>query len=467
MSDLTRQQWQRIEALFERVVDLPRDERSDVLDRECDGDTTVRREVESLVRSERDGGERFLERSAAGPGDDRVEGRCSREAWFHAYQEINQTEEMLTNDGVLIVKFWLHISKKQQKKRLKKAETDPYFRYEVMQRDWEKHKLYDDYLIAVEEMLERTSSHVAPWVIVESGDKRYCRMKIFQVLSESIVNAINRKKKNKSAKKLVDAAGGNGGLSVPVLEEMPTILDKVDLSLTMDEETYDEEKRKLQVKLREMQYEAMTRGIPLIVIYEGWDAAGKGGSIRRLTATLDPRYYDVIPVSKPTPEEHVRHYLWRFWQSIPPAGKMTIFDRSWYGRVLVERVEGFATEEEWRRAYQEINEFELQLYNSGMGIVKFWIHISPEEQLNRFESRQNDPHKSWKLTDEDWRNREKWDQYREAVDEMIKRTSTTYAPWRIIEGDSKQYARVRAMREVIAAWEESIERHKEMNKKKK
>ncbi len=398
--------------------------------------------------------------------EERVEGLCSEKEWSSAYQEINQTEGMLANDGALVIKFWLHISKQEQKKRLKQAEEDPFRRYHVTSRDWVHHGRYKDYRRAAQEMIERTSTHLAPWTIVESGDHRFRRMKVFQTLSEKIAAEINRLAKKARPPRRAPVTTPAAARSVPVLEEMPTLLDQVDLSQKLSAGEYDERKVGLQVRLRRMQYEATKAKLPFITLYEGWDAAGKGGNIRRLTATLDPRFYDVIPVSKPTPEELARHYLWRFWRNLPRTGHLTIFDRSWYGRVMVERIEGFCTEEEWRRAYQEINEFEMQLTNERIPIVKFWLHISPEEQLRRFEARAADPHKRWKLTDEDWRNRDKWGEYREAVVDMVKATSTTYAPWTILEGECKRFARVRALETVIAAYQEALGKAGSGKKKK-
>ena len=209
----------------------------------------------------------------------------------------------------------------------------------------------------------------------------------------------------------------------------------------------------LQQDLRRLQHQLYRERIPLVIVYEGWDASGKGGSIRRLTRELDPRGYEVVPIGAPTPQELSHHYLRRFWIQLPKAGHIGIFDRSWYGRVLVERVEGFASETEWRRAYQEINEFEASLVRFGTALVKFWLHISPEEQLRRFEAREADPFRRWKITPDDWRNRDKWDAYYDAVGEMIQRTSTSYAPWTVIEGDDKPWARVKALRTVKTALE--------------
>ncbi len=229
------------------------------------------------------------------------------------------------------------------------------------------------------------------------------------------------------------------------------MLDTVDLDKSLTREEYVENLIKYQLQLRELTYQLYVQQRTLVVVYEGWDAGGKGGNIKRVTERLDPRGYEVYSIAAPKGEDATHHYLWRFWRRLrPPDEKQVlIFDRSWYGRVMVERIEGFCAEEEWKRAYREINEFERQLADFGMIIAKFWIHISPEEQLRRFQERQNTPHKQWKLTDEDWRNREKWDRYREAVEDMLLRTSTVTAPWTVVEGNDKWYARVKALRTLV------------------
>lgn len=198
------------------------------------------------------------------------------------------------------------------------------------------------------------------------------------------------------------------------------------------------------------------RRIPLIVVYEGWDAAGKGGNIKRLTDGLDPRGYEVIPVGAPMPSELYRHYLWRFWNSLPKNGHIAIYDRSWYGRVMVERIEGFCTEEQWKRAFDEMNHFELDLYEWGAVIIKFWLHIDQNEQLNRFNERRNSEDKKWKITDEDWRNRSKWDLYEKAVDDMLYYTNTDYAPWVVIESNNKKFARLKAIDAVVEQTERML-----------
>jgi polyphosphate kinase 2 (PPK2 family) len=235
-----------------------------------------------------------------------------------------------------------------------------------------------------------------------------------------------------------------------------SVLDKIDLSHSLTRDAYEQSLKKYQERLREIEHEIYIKRIPVLILYEGWDAAGKGGNIRRLVAGLDPRGYEVVPVAAPNDVEKKHHYLWRFWQKLPKGGHITIFDRSWYGRVLVERVEGFAREDEWKRAYGEINLFERQCADFGMVIVKFWLHIDAQEQLQRFTLRKSTPYKSWKITDEDWRNRKKWDAYKKAVDEMICRTSTGHAPWTVVEANCKLYARIKAMKTVIKAVERRL-----------
>ena len=234
------------------------------------------------------------------------------------------------------------------------------------------------------------------------------------------------------------------------------MLDAVDLSKSLTKSVYKKELADLQKRMALLHSELYRRRIPVVIGFEGWDAGGKGGAIHRLTQTMDPRGYEVIPTSAPNDIEKAHHYLWRFWNHMPKAGHVAIFDRTWYGRVMVERIEGFCTENEWRRAYSEINRMEAQLADAGAIVLKFWLHIDKDEQKKRFEERMEDPNKQWKITDEDWRNREKWDDYVKAVDEMILRTSTTYAPWIVVEGNDKLYARIKVLRTVVEAIEKRV-----------
>lgn len=234
------------------------------------------------------------------------------------------------------------------------------------------------------------------------------------------------------------------------------MLNRVDLSLKLDKDTYNQQLREYQIKLRELEFQMYEHRVPALVLYEGWDAGGKGGNIKRLTELLDPRGYSVHAFAAPAGEEREHHYLWRFWRHIPKAGHLAVFDRSWYGRVMVERIEGFCTTDEWQRAYEEINEFERHLTSFGMVLVKFWLHLDPTEQLRRFSERAATPYKRFKLTEEDWRNRQKWDAYAEAVDDMLVRTSTLNAPWTVVEGNDKYWARIKCLKTVCRAVENGL-----------
>ena len=259
----------------------------------------------------------------------------------------------------------------------------------------------------------------------------------------------------------IDVALKNNTLTVPLVQnvfpllKMPK-LSESDLEKTISEEEYHNELKKLQKRLNKLHNKAYLKNVPIIIVYEGWDAAGKGGNIKRVTGALDPRGYEVIPIASPKPFEKNRHYLWRFWTKLPKTGHFAIFDRSWYGRVMVERLEGFCSENEWQRAFNEINEFEKELSDWGAVIIKFWVQIDKDTQLERFNERKNNPDKQWKITDEDWRNREKWDLYEDAVNEMMAKTSTTYAPWHILESKDKHYARIKALKIITSMIETSL-----------
>ena len=227
------------------------------------------------------------------------------------------------------------------------------------------------------------------------------------------------------------------------------MLENLDLTLSLDKEEYDADLVRYQVALYKLGYQVYVQHRPVIMVFEGWDAAGKGGAIKRVTEKLDPRGYAVYPIGAPQGDDASHHYLWRFWRRLPELGQIAIFDRSWYGRVMVERIEGFCKESDWKRAYREINEFEHQLVDFGTILFKFWFHISKEEQLQRFEGRAGDKLRSWKLTDEDWRNREKWDKYTQSVEDMILKTSTLSAPWTLVEGNSKNYARIKVLKTIV------------------
>jgi polyphosphate:AMP phosphotransferase len=354
-----------------------------------------------------------------------------------AYEHIRILERQWSDDGVLIVKFFLHISKAEQGKRFRKIEKDPAFSWKIDEPAKRQHKRYDAFSHAVEDMLRETSTAYAPWTIVPAHDARFAHLQACETLVAAIKGALDRQKAAPSPPQ-------------PDIPRRTSPLDRVDLTLTLDKDRYTKRLDELQEELRRLQHLCYIHRVPVVLVYEGWDAAGKGGNIRRLTARLDPRGYEVLPYGAPEGEEAVRHYLWRFWRNLPKAGHFAIFDRSWYGRVLVERVEGFADPAVWFRAYREINEFEEQMTSSGAVVLKFWLHISKEEQLARLTARQETPHKSWKITDEDWRNREKWEAYWDAASDMIERTSTVHAPWNVVPGNDKRYARVHVIEAVVA-----------------
>ena len=373
---------------------------------------------------------------------EKVENFIKKEAWSKSYNEINSFERQLVDDNNVIIKFFLHITKKEQKKRFNKLADNPSTAWRVTKADWKSHKKHDIYLLAAEEMLAKTDTAYAPWTIVESHDWRFANAKIFRTVINAMENKIQQIK-NKTAERKTAVQK-----SVKT-ENISSILDKVDLSVSIPREEYDKTLEKYQNRIREIEHEIYKKRLSVVIMYEGQDAAGKGGNIKRLLKMMDPRGYEVIPTAAPNDIEKSHHHLWRFWKSFPKAGHIAIFDRSWYGRVVVERVEGCCTEEEWKRAYKEINEMEEQWVNFGTALIKFWVQIDKNEQLRRFKDRQDTPHKQWKITEEDWRNRKKWNQYKAAIDEMLLRTSTSYAPWTIIESNCKLYARIKVLKTVI------------------
>lgn len=383
---------------------------------------------------------------------EKMDKAISKSECENAFDDIKSFERQLSDDGTLIIKFFLHISKKEQKKRLKELEGNPSTSWKVTENDWKHHKQYDGFMTAFEEMIEKTDSEYAPWTIIEADDGKFAKLKMFSAVVEILEEKLEKIKSAQLLKPMLHSQAGQH--NSPAVSS--SILNGIDLSEALDKADYEKKLKKYQERLREIEYEIYKKRIPVIITYEGWDAAGKGGNIKRLVENLDPRGYEVIPVAAPNDLEKSHHYLWRFWNNIPKAGHIAIFDRTWYGRVLVERVEGFCSEPEWERAYREINEMEKQLVNFGAVLLKFWLHIDKEEQLRRFNERQSIPYKNYKITEEDWRNREKWDAYESAVDEMLFRTSTTYAPWTVVESNNKYFARIKTLKTVIDAVEKRL-----------
>ena len=385
---------------------------------------------------------------------DRFDGLTREDKLGDAYQDILSFEKQLCDDGTVIMKFFLYIDKDEQKKRFKKLEGSKETSWRVTEEDWNRNKDFDRYLKMNEEMLEKTDTDYAPWVIIEAVDKDYAALKIVSTVMDRLEYELEHRRPE-------DGKQAQRQESKTRERFKNGVLSGIDLSKSLTEEEYKTRLKKLQKRLAELHSELYRLRIPVVIGFEGWDAGGKGGAIKRLTSNLDPRGYRVNPTAAPNDIEKVHHYLWRFWNSVPKAGHIAIFDRTWYGRVMVERIEGFCSEAEWRRAYQEINEMESHMANAGAVVLKFWLHIDKDEQERRFKERQANPAKQWKITDEDWRNREKWDQYEEAVNEMLIRTSTTYAPWIVVEGNDKRYARVKVLQTVVDALEKKVKGSKD------
>ncbi len=352
----------------------------------------------------------------------------------HADQ-INRFEAMLVNEGALVLKFWFHLTKEGQIKRLKALEKDPRTAWRVTQWNWDRLKTYDKLQDVAGHMLRLTNTPWAPWVVVEGTDDRYRSLTVGQILLQALQKKLASTDKQESPVSPMVRVDTDGR----------TVLSELDLGLKLTNKAYEDGLAKWQGRLSELIRDPRFKGRSLLCAFEGADAAGKGGAIRRIGAALDARQYQVIPVAAPTEEERAQPYLWRFWRNIPRKGQVAIFDRTWYGRVLVERVEGFCAENDWLRAYTEINDFEHELAESGVMVVKFWLQISQEEQLKRFKAREQIAFKRFKITDEDWRNREKWDAYQQAICDMVERTSTGNAPWTLVEANDKNYARVKIL----------------------
>lgn len=361
--------------------------------------------------------------------------------------EIRRFEAMLTREGVLLVKFWFHLSKDGQRKRLKELEKDPRTRWRVTERDWYYYEQYDRYREVAGHVLRTTSTGDAPWLIVDGSDPLYRAL----FVGRTLLAAMRRR---------LDAANQHwaprlSAAPLPPCIDRLNVLDSL-VRQDMKRKEYEEQLELLQGRLALLSRSPAFRRRNLVLVFEGMDAAGKGGAIRRIAAALDARHYRIVPIGAPTEEERVQPYLWRFWRHLPQRGRVVIFDRSWYGRVLVERVEGFCSEADWMRAYAEINDFEDQLIEAGAVVVKFWLAISMDEQLARFQEREAEPHKRFKISAEDWRNREKWDDYRRAVCDMVDRTSTERAPWTLVEADDKHFARIKILRTICERLEAAL-----------
>jgi polyphosphate:AMP phosphotransferase len=379
---------------------------------------------------------------------DRVYNRIGNSELDQALERGKRFEKMLVDEGALVLKFWLHLSKKCQKKRFDKLEKDPATSWRVNKDDWRNHKHYGRFRQVAERALRHTSSAEAPWTIIEGYDARYREL----TLGEALLRALRQRL-------VIDGTPPLPAVTVPpVVPRIDglNVLRALDLSLDLEKKEYEEQLAYWQGKLNKLSRKKGFGEISVVAVFEGNDAAGKGGSIRRVTRALDARRYQVVPIAAPTDEEADHPYLWRFWRHLPERGKFVIFDRSWYGRVLVERVEGFCAEADWMRAYGEINDFEEQLIRNRTLVVKFWLSIDPDEQLRRFKEREEIPFKNFKITEDDWRNREKWPLYEEAVCDMVERTGTQIAPWTLVEANSKRYARVKILKTLVKRIEQAL-----------
>ena len=362
-------------------------------------------------------------------------------------ERIIRFEKMLCDEGALVLKFWLHLSEDEQKKRLKNLEKDPKTRWRVTEKDWQNFKLYDKFRKVSERMLRVTSTAESPWTIVEGTDPRYR----YLTIGTTILNSLRQR---------LDAAEPPVHEEpippiVPAIDDL-LILRTLDMSKKIKKEDYEDELEKYQGKLNLLTRHDDFKKLSIVVVLEGNDAAGKGGSIRRITQALDARQFRIFSVAAPTEEERAQPYMWRFWRNIPRKGRFAIFDRSWYGRVLVERVEGFCPRTDWMRAYGEINDFEEQLVRNRTVVIKFWLSVTKEEQLKRFKEREKIGFKRFKITDEDWRNRDKWSEYELAVCDMIDRTSSEIAAWTLVEANDKYYARIKVLKTLCEKIEKAL-----------
>ena len=382
---------------------------------------------------------------------DRVYGKTRKVDLEESMEGNVRFEKMLSDEGALILKFWFHLSKPIQEKRLKALEKDPRTRWRVTERDWHHFSLYDKFRKTSAEALRLTSSAQAPWYIIEGSDERYRSLMLGKIVLEAMRLRLN--------------SVHNPSHSIPSLPNLPRvdnlhILKSLDLAQKLDKSDYERKLEEYQGRLNVLTRDPRFKKISVIAVFEGNDAAGKGGSIRRVTGALDARMCQVIPIAAPTDEEKAQPYLWRFWRHAPRRGRLAIFDRSWYGRVLVERVEGYCSEYDWLRAYNEINEFETQLAEYGIVVVKFWLSISADDQLKRFKEREQTGFKHYKITDEDWRNRDRWTDYEQAVCDMVDRTSSDLAPWTLVPANDKYHARIQVIKTLCDRIEAGLKRVK-------
>ncbi|MDY1047033.1 polyphosphate:AMP phosphotransferase [Pseudomonas coleopterorum] len=381
---------------------------------------------------------------------DRVHGDIKDGRLEQAINGAQRLERMLHDEGALIFKFWFHLSKQQMKARLKSLRDDPLHSWRISPLDWQQSKTYDRFVRFGERVVRRTDRDYAPWHVIEGADAHYRSLAVGQIILEGLQAALKAPVEPKAQ------AVATLGESI----DRRSLIGSLDLSKRLEKDDYERQLITEQARLAGLMRDKRMRRHALVAVFEGNDAAGKGGAIKRVAAALDPRQYHIVPIAAPTQDELAQPYLWRFWRQLPARGKFTVFDRSWYGRVLVERVEGFCSASDWMRAYSEINDFEEQLTEAGVVLVKFWLAIDEQTQLERFKEREQIPFKRFKITEDDWRNREKWGAYRDAVGDMVDRTSSEVAPWTLVEANDKRWARVKVLRTINDALEAAFKRDK-------
>jgi polyphosphate:AMP phosphotransferase len=381
---------------------------------------------------------------------DRVHGDIKDGRLEQAINGAQRLERMLCDEGALIFKFWFHLSKHQMKARLKSLRDDPLHSWRISPLDWQQSRTYDRFVRFGERVVRRTSRDYAPWHVIEGVDANYRSLAVGQILLEGLQAALEAPAE--PARQAVAAIGES--------IDKRSLIGSLDLSKRLEKHDYEQQLIAEQARLAGLMRDKRMRRHALVAVFEGNDAAGKGGAIKRVAAALDPRQYHIVPIAAPTQDELAQPYMWRFWRQLPARGKFTVFDRSWYGRVLVERVEGFCSPADWLRAYGEINDFEEQLTDAGVVLVKFWLAIDEQTQLERFQEREQIPFKRFKITEDDWRNREKWGAYRDAVGDMVDRTSSEVAPWTLVEANDKRWARIKVLRTINDALEAAFKKDK-------
>jgi polyphosphate:AMP phosphotransferase len=386
----------------------------------------------------------------------RASGKGKKAEFGKSMDAIRHFERMLADEQALIFKYWFHLSEKGQEKRLRKLAANPRTAWRVTAHDWKLFKRYQSFVSAAEQTLRETDSAHAPWTVIDGSDDNHRALAVGEHLLATMRARIAQHRATLQSAPKAAAKPRISKVSRQAGSDDRNVLNALDMSQTLSDRKYERELEKWQGQLNLLSRHPKFRERSAVLVFEGMDAAGKGGAVRRVTAALDARHYQTIPVAAPTEDERAQPYLWRFWRHVPGHGQFAIFDRSWYGRVLVERVEGFCGEADWRRAYAEINDFERQLTENGAIVSKFWLSVSADEQLRRFKEREETRFKRFKITPDDWRNRDKWPLYEAAVCEMVDRTSTDIAPWHLIAADDKKHARITILRTLCERIESAL-----------